>query len=187
MLGRVYVAARGQGQVFLSIIPQLILEMGPLRNPEAHHLASLASQQALGLCLSLLCSSLLAYTCEPVWLLHRCWASKLGSVQCFINWALITALHTWRKRHHGWQSVCPQGSSHQKGARSHLCVQLIHYEVAERGLEEVILCTVLQQGVIHGVCAHLGRRQQAMLQAKPSTAYSSVSLLKNTSHCLILI
>lgn len=56
-MGHVYVAARGQCQVLLSIILHLIFETGPLPQPEAHHLASLASQQASGIRSSLLCFS----------------------------------------------------------------------------------------------------------------------------------
>lgn len=40
----------------------------------------------------------------------------------------------------------------------HLGIQLIHYEVAEGGFKEVILCTVLQQRVIHGVGPNLGKK-----------------------------
>lgn len=40
----------------------------------------------------------------------------------------------------------------------HLGVQLIHYEVAEGSFKEVILCTVLQQRVIHGVGPNLGKK-----------------------------
>ena len=42
----------------------------------------------------------------------------------------------------------------QKG--SHLGVELVHDEVTQGGFEEILLGAVLEQGVVHGVRAHLG-------------------------------
>lgn len=50
-----------------------------------------------------------------------------------------------------------KGSDHAP----HLGVQLVHDEVAEGGFEEVILCTVLQQRVVHGAGPNLGREREA--------------------------
>lgn len=65
--------------------------------------------------------------------------------------------------------------SHQKGACSHLGIQLIHYKMTECCLEEVILCTVLQQGVVHSVCSYLGREDSKVTSTgKQPTACSPV-------------
>lgn len=132
--------------------------------------------QASGICLSLLCSLVLD--------LHM-WASIPGFYMGagHLNLGQSSALSTEPSP----QLFTPEGKGipgdkasvlrgkviRKGGGRSHLCVQLIHYEVAECGLEEVILCTVLQQGVIHGVCSHLGGRQQG-------------NVIGQAIHCLLI-
>ena len=60
------------------------------------------------------------------------------------------SLERWRGgRPAGWAGDRPTVGGGTEG--SHLGVELIHDEVAQRGFEEVLLGAVLEQGVVHGV------------------------------------
>ena len=66
----------------------------------------------------------------------------------------------WYQEQHSTGVRPLMGNVYQKtgteGLIPYLGIQLIDYEVTEGCFKEVILCTVLQQRVIHGVCSNLG-------------------------------
>lgn len=170
-----YVEVRGQYQGSLSVILQLIFEIEHLSEPEG-------SSRGSGSSLSLPCSSVL-----ELWM----WATApdfymgAGHLNASLQVCELSPLSTepspqlwrpvWRDIKNDKACLLRSKVSHQKGAWSHLGIQLIDYKMTECCLEEVILCTVLQQGVIHSVCSYLGREDSKVTSiGKQPTAYSPV-------------
>lgn len=157
----VYVEVRGQYPRSLSVILHLILEIERLSEPEGSSLGS-------GTSLSLPCSSVLEL---QMWATAPEFYMGAGHLNASQQVCELSPLSTepspqllrpvWRDIKNDKACLLKSKVSHQKGACSHLGIQLIHYKMTERCLEEVILCTVLQQGVIHSVCSYLGREDSS--------------------------
>lgn len=164
----VYVEVRGQYQGSLSVILHLIFEIECLSEPEGSSLGS-------GTSLSLLCSSVLEL---QMWATAPDFHMGAGHLNESLQVCELSPLSTEpspQLLRPVWRDIKNDKARLLKGACSHLGIQLIHYKMTERCLEEVILCTVLQQGVIHSVCSYLGREDSKVTSiGKQSTAYSPV-------------